>query len=423
MPAPDSFRNPRTLVWALAFALAFTYFWVRGPGRALAPNGNLDFQVVYNGVQTFVEGYNPYLTEDVLEVAEKHGRKFAILHYANTRLLYAPGFLSVFGPIARLEYQTAVTVWIILQTAAFAALLAVAAALGGLPGEGRKAFLLAGFCFAPIHTSLAHGQPGIFFCLFTLLFFWASTTRREWLAAFAFGLLLGKPSFAVPAACVGLIRGHWRPILLGGLIGVLTWLPFVSRYGVEGSITHYAAAIQAVQAPGGDADDSLANPGRFDMVNLRSWLGSWQMPGPARDGLYWLTMTLMALLLYRFRRTPDPSGLYWTIAAVFCAVALYHRFYDAAVVIIGWPAALALWNTDRRIALGITVCLLPFFVPGTAFLVQYLGTPQPAWFEAIVLRHQTPVLIGLGALAALGLLRAAKRSNAGFSGLTTKQRL
>ncbi len=245
----SSLRKPRTIIWSLAFALALAYFWTRGPARALAPDGNLDFEVIYNGIQTFQEGYNPYLAEDVLKVAEAHNRQYSIRHYANVHLLYAPGFLSLFDPIARLEYRTAASVWSILQLAAFAALLAVALALAGLHNEKRKAFLLAGLCFAPIHTSVAHGQPGIFFCLLTLVFFWALTTDREWVAAIAFGLLLGKPSFAVPAALVGVVRGRWRAVLLGCVVGVLTWLPFLSRYGLQDSVSHYATAIPLSRLP------------------------------------------------------------------------------------------------------------------------------------------------------------------------------
>lgn len=404
-------RNPRTIVWSLAFTLALAYFWARGPARALAPDGNLDFEVIYNALQTFQEGYNPYLTEDVLKVAEAHERQYSIRHYANARLLYAPGFLSLFDPIARLEYRTAAAFWVVLQMATFTALLAVAIALGGLGGEGRKAFLLAGLCFAPIHTSLAHGQPGIFFCLLTLLFFWSLTGRREWLAALAFGLLLGKPSFAVPAALVGLIRGRWRAVLLGCVVGVLTWLPFLHRYGLQDTVTHYATAIQAVQAPGGDADDSHANPQRFDLINLRSWLGSWQTPTLIRDGLYGLAMSLAAVVLYRARHLPDASGLYWTFAAVFCALALYHRFY--AAVVVGWAAVLAHWNQDRRVALAIAACLLPLAAPGTAFLVQSLGTSHPSWLEATLIRHQALALVGLGAVTAFGLLRNLAKAQAG----------
>lgn len=407
-----SLRNLPTIAWSLAFTLALTYFWVRGPARALAPDGNLDFEVVYNGIQTFQEGHNPYLTEDVLKVAEAHDRQYSIRHYANARLLYAPGFLSLFDPIARLDYRTATAVWMGLQVAAFAALLVVAIALARIDGESRKAFVLWGLCFAPIHTNFAHGQPGIFFCLLTLLFFWSLTGRRDWPAALAFGLLLAKPSFAVPAALVALARGRWRAVLLGCVVGVVTWLPFLSRYGLQNAVTHYATAVHAVQAPGGDADDAQSNPRRFDLVNLRSWLGSWSTPTPVRDGLYWLAMVLAALVLFRARHVPDASELYWTFAAVFCALALYHRFYDATVVIVGCAAVFAQWERDRKIALAMTVCLLPFAVPGTAFLVQLFGATHPAWIEATLIRHQALALIGLAVVTAYGLLRNPAKAQA-----------
>ena len=136
------------------------------------------------------------------------------------------------------------------------------------------------------------------------------------------------------------------------------------------------------------------------------------MPAPLGNGLYWLAMLLAALILYRARHAPDVAGLYWTFAAVFCAMALYHRFYDAAVVIVGWAAVFAHWTQHPRVTLAMVATLLAFAVPGTAFRVNSLGTSHPAWVEAILIRHQALALLGLGLVTAYGLLRHSQQTQA-----------
>ena len=408
-------RPSHQLIWPLLWALALGYFWARGPSRALATGGNLDFEVVYNGLQTYQEGHNPYLTEDVLAVAEAHERHYFMRHYANARLLYAPGVLPLFGAITKVEYRTAEVIWLALQLAAFVGLLQTADALAGLGGKYWKVLLTAGLCFAPVHSNLAHGQPGIFFCLLTLVFFLCLKRRWEWLAALAFAALLGKPSFAAPAALVGLIRGGWRAVGVGCLLGALTWAPYLSRYGIQDGIRSYASAVAEVQAPGGDADNSRENPSRFDMLNLRSWLSSLEMPDTVGDGVYYLALIAAGVGLYRAR--PDADGLYWTFAAAFCTLALYHRFYDVSVLFVGVAATLKSWGErkswgeSRGRAWLLAGCLAPFAVPGAAGLAQALGDSTHPLVEALLIRHQTWALLLMAAAAYAWL--APRRTTAG----------
>ncbi len=400
-------RPPHYLVWPLLWALALMYFWARGPSRAVAPGGNLDFEVVYNGLETFQEGRNPYLSEDVLDVAEAHDRHYFMRHYANARLLYAPGFLTIFGPITGVEYETAQTIWLALQLAAFVLLLQTADALAGLNGRHWKALVTAGLCFAPVHSNLAHGQPGIFFCLLTLVFFLCLKRRWEWLGALAFAMLLAKPSFAAPAALVGLVRGNWRGVALGCVLGALLWAPYLSRYGIQDGVGYYAAAVAEVQAPGGDADDSRANPSRFDMLNLRSWLSSLELPGVLGDGIYYLALIAGAVGLWRCR--PDADGLYWTFAAAFCTLAVYHRFYDVSVLFVGVAATLSLWRRSHRQAWLLGGCLAVFAVPGAVALSRLLGE-SPHWLvETLVIRHQTVALLAVASMSYVWTLMSPER--------------
>ncbi|MDA1315523.1 MAG: hypothetical protein O2968_19515, partial [Acidobacteria bacterium] len=245
--------------------------------------------------------------------------------------------------------------------------------------------------------AVSHGQPAIFFCLSTVALLCYLREQSVTASALALGLLMIKPSFGVPAVWIALVRGGWRVPALAAVVAVITWLPFLSRYGVIEGSQHYVSAIRDVQVPGGDADDSRQNPLRFDLINLRSWLHSWNGPPLLTDGLNGLLLLFMAWALYHFRGRigRDPGeAYYWVLAIVFPCLAVYHRIYDASILLVAVAAAIHLWEIQRRAAVTIGFLLLPFAFPGTAYLNQTLdaGGVSP-WFEALVVRHQALLIL------------------------------
>ena len=186
-------------IWTGVLLLGLAYFLVRGPVRTFERGGNLDFQFIHNAIQTFQEGYNPYVRDDIVAVAEAHRRDRYIRAFLNATLLYPPPFLALFYPIGLMEHSAGVWVWLAMQFAAAAALAYLAARLAGLEKRHwRPAAVAVLFC-APLHTNIAHGQPGIFFCLLTAVLFWYLREKRTLPAGVALGLLMIKPSFGVPA--------------------------------------------------------------------------------------------------------------------------------------------------------------------------------------------------------------------------------
>ena len=387
----------------LVGALGLAYFLIRGPLRAFQPGGNHDFYIVHNALQTFNAGNNPYVKKDMLEQAIDRPLEHFLWHFSNSTLLYAPGFLLVFYPLGLIPAESAAVPWIILELVAFLALLHYAAQLVELEGTQRRWLLVAGLFFAPVHTSISHGQPGIIFCVLTVFLFCCLKQRRDGASAIALGLLMIKPSFGAPAAWVALVRNGWRVPALATVVTLITWLPFLSRYGVVDGSQHYLTAIADVQQPGGDADDGRENRLRFDLINLRSWLHSWSAPRFITEGLNVALLTLLGYALYHFRRRvgrdPD-SSFYWTLAVVFPCLAVYHRFYDATILLVAVAAVIKLWADDRRASIALGAMLLPFGFPGTAYLHYTLGSFAESlpWFEALVVRHQTPAILLAGLL-------------------------
>ena len=180
-----------------------------------------------------------------------------------------------------------------------------------------------------------------------------------------------KPSFGVPGALVSVFAGRWRTLAVGTLVGFVTWLPVVERYGLEGTFYEYYGTIAEVQHAGQDADDSRENPHRYDLINLRSWLYSWSLPRALTEAVYLVLGGVMIWALWKFRRRvrgSDGGWPYWSLAAAFLCLALYHRFYDASLLIVVIAALLARWKTHSQQAVGLGLPLVVFTVPGTALL-------------------------------------------------------
>ena len=221
------------------------------------------------------------------------------------------------------------------------------------------------------------------------------------IAVFVLGLLLIKPSLALPSAVIAAFHRQWKVLALGCLLGLVLCVPFVLRYGPVQAIDSYHSAITAVSKPGSDADDSRQNPFRVDLINLRSWLYSWDFPAVLTELLNGCYLGFLCAILYRYRglaRDGPSQGIYWTLAVVFICLLLYHRFYDAALLLVAVAAALGLCQTQPRRAGAITLLLLPFAVPGTAFLNLAIGdfAARSPWIEALIVRHQVAALILLG---------------------------
>ena len=149
----------RPVIWLPLLCLGLIYFIWRGPVRAFRTTGNFDFLVVHNAVQTYQDGKNPYIQEDVLDVAEAHGRRWRLHELLNARLLYGPGFLSVFAPMGWLgDGPGSTAIWLVLQLLAFGALAATCARLCGLDKPCWPVFAAASLFWAPVHTNFALGQ-------------------------------------------------------------------------------------------------------------------------------------------------------------------------------------------------------------------------------------------------------------------------
>jgi hypothetical protein len=123
--------------------------------------------------------------------------------------VYPPGFAWFYAPLARLSPMAAM----MSADACMIAIVAAAALLAArVYGFSKWFALLATFAWGPILNALELGQNTGLALLLMLAASWALIRRREFVAGLAIGLLLYKPSVALPFVVLLAARAQWRAL-------------------------------------------------------------------------------------------------------------------------------------------------------------------------------------------------------------------
>ena len=154
--------------------------------------------------------------------------------------------------------------------------------------------------------------------------------------------------------------------------------------------------------PGTIYDFSSANPLRFDLVNAQLVLSQFLSRGMAQYASATIAIIgLIFWLLLRQKVQGEHALLDLSVLSVLALVPLYHRFYDAALLI--FPVVWAITNlrgTAARYAKVILVAAVPFLIPGAA-LLRYLASSQAFigfrtrswWWNLFVASHEAWLIL------------------------------
>ena len=166
-------------------------------------------------------------TRDLVDIT-RHG-DWQIAHGLPPSFLkYPPAVAYAIWPFA--QFPVDVTYWVeaALMLGCIAAAGRLAASIFGLsPSVG----VLAALAFAPNTASVATGQNSPVALLLALGAIWALKEDRPWLAGLAVGLLLYKPTMALPLMGLFLIRGRWRELSVTILAAAAFYLLSVAAAG------------------------------------------------------------------------------------------------------------------------------------------------------------------------------------------------
>lgn len=375
-----------------------------------------DGLLVYTEARAWLEGVSPYdaLGLDAVASRAKGDPAWPPTRRGNADLLYPPTTFVVLAPVAVFDWPVARVVWIGVNIALVLVMAWSLCVLAGLKRDEWGAWLLVGafLVFAPVLTSIKHGQTAV---LVFALAAAGEALRVKGQGRFG-GVLLGlsacvKPQIGLPLLALEGWRRRWRVLIPGlitiGVVGAIA----VARLGGLGWVAELRANVAAFTATGA-GDPSPLNAIRYQMVNLHPLVVDLLGPNVPVGLIVWGVVGLIgaAYFLLPRRMQEHPSDLLaMTMVSAMGLMLVYHRSYDAIVLLMGIAWAIRAWRRGLRIpAIGVALGCGVFALPFTglfATLVEKGVIPDSvastALWRVMIMGHQSWALLLLGLVLVL----------------------
>ena len=367
------------LLLCLAFSVSLAYQMRQSaPGRTLM----VDFGGVYYGAHCALRHIDPYDPVAVLQEFESEGGRFLAnptaareSRFAVTWDVYLPSALFVVVPLAFLPWAVAQNLWILLT----AALLAIAAILmlnlGGKKASPLSCCLI-GVILANCELLFKVGNVAGAAVSLCAIAAWCFIKQRYELA----GVVLLAISLLLKPHDIGFI---WLFFLLtGGIMRkralqtlVLTAvLGLCSALWIAQSSPHWTRELHtnlaAVSLPGGTSDpgpSGITSRGIVPIVSLQSALAIFdnnpRFYNPASYLAGGILILIWAILVLRRPFSREGTLLSLAAVSILTLLPIYHRTYDAKLLLLTVPACALLWTAKdpkRWLALALTAAAIFF---------------------------------------------------------------
>jgi glycosyl transferase family 87 len=396
----DIFRVPARL-GLLLFCVVAIYFVIRGPWRAIGSINSYDFASVYGASRCWLHGENPYDMRLVSREVHDSGDDPASLPNTDPPpSVYLPTALPVIASVAWLPWKAARLVWSLLSIGVF--LLSVVLILRNCTvAVGQKWLLGAGvLLFSPISSGLSTGNPSVISCALTLIAILFAFERRALAAAIFLGAAhCIKPQISIAGFVIILIWGYWRTVGLSLVIPVLgacaSFLRTASFEQYQLWLLTLRNSIAELSLPGGLNDASPANYFSYHLVNEAAILSIWLRNVRLVNALGWITAAVLAGT-YCWRRRQDSGDHRLRDIAFFCTLCLvpvYHRYYDAQLLLGILPFLFATAPKLTRTKVAVWGCLAVLLFPLQALLATSLSGISPASPGGFLLLRHQPIIV------------------------------
>ena len=428
-PHSDSRVTGRVkIIVGILLFLAAAEFTIRGPMRfVLAPTSWNDLSQNYTASRLWLKGQNPSDPRNFVALWKVEGRSRLALTDIRVHVAPPPGTLVLMAPIAVFPWSVAKFIWLAVLLAAFGLTLWTLALTGGFRDDPVRTllFVAGGLALAPFHTGMANGNWTLLVVGACAVGIWAAHNRREVTAGllFAVGCSL-KPQIGALFVLYYLVRQRWRLFVtaVAGTIGLASIA--VLRLEISGVswMQDYIHNASGFFSSNHIDDFTSANPIRFTLINLQvpffsiTGRSSWANLLAVSTG----TVLMLCCFYWVMRNRLDGSELLplGTIAVI-GLMPVYHRFYDASLLVVPlcWCVAEGI-ERSRRTVLFVLLLMTPFLIPGTVVLQELdMQKRIPAavtnswWWNCIVMPHETWVLLLLSLVLLGEMMRSSTRAS------------
>ena len=332
------------------------------------PHCMTDFKTAYCSTKSLIRGTDPYDPQSVLETYRLTGAPPFHTHMeeiGTTHNVYPPSEFLPVAPVALLPYQIAKPLWFALIAGGFfcACLLVLNLVT---PSASRLVGLLLGVLIAGSSSLMFYANPGGLAVTLAILAVW-SFMRQRWLmvgvVALALSLAL-KPQDAGLIWLCFLLAGNpyrklaWQTLGIAALLNlpVLLWITHIAPHWAA-----EAAANLKIYGQPGSTNDPASVYGSCFIVSLQV-IFCFIKNDPRFYNLASLVAMAPLLLVWAvaaFRIRGSVTNLWFALAAIapLSMLPVYHRQYDAKLIVLTLPALALLWTqraTLRYLALGVT---------------------------------------------------------------------
>jgi len=249
--------------------------------------------------------------------------------------------LVVMAPVAVLPWKVAKIVWLLVLLISFGATVWIFAKT--LCGPQKKThtliFVAACLALAPFHTGISNGNASVLVIALCALAIGVAIREQDATAGLLFGIACCmKPQLAAFLVLYYLIRQRWRLFMVAvgctaglNLIAVL-YLKLRGATWIQNYLNNARRFVTSNKI------DSFAsdNPGRFSLINLQvPFFSLTQSTYSANLWAFLVTGALICVwVLCVLKRREEFQLLSLGTIATIALLPVYHRFYDAAILVI-----------------------------------------------------------------------------------------
>ncbi|MCU1272533.1 MAG: hypothetical protein JWN74_3827 [Acidobacteriaceae bacterium] len=425
-------RWRRTLA-AILLTVCGTVFITRGPFRPATASDLNDLISPYIQATALVHGADPYSAKSLLEFwpSDALGSRPDAQEFSDGSILIKHGVPTAY-PLTSLLLLAPFTVlpWYVFKLLAISATIVLFFAtvwlliiVAELSGWRRLLFIAIALLFAPVHTGIATCNLAIIATELGVIALWANYTGREIESGLLIAICSGlKPQIGLCFLIYYIVRRQFRTLTfaLGSLAAVIAIA--VTRLAIAHVdwLPNYKLANKVLFSTGVLGDFTDRNPLRFGLVNLQvglyAFMHSRQAANVSAVILSLLLFTVWVTLISKMTKRNDLLCL--GALAALSLLPAYHRFYDAALLIIPLCYLLARSKSgfNRHSAIAC-LALVVFLVPGGSLLETLRNRgfitsvfSSTTWWNGLVMAHAVWCLLLL-TLALLYEMACAARAS------------